>query len=121
MRSVPEWHGATDDAKIPDRVKLRVFLKHDGCCSCCGRKIAPGEAWECDHVVALVNGGENRETNLRPLLAEHHAIKTQADLKAKSATYKTRKKHHGVRKKSRFACSRDSPWKKRMDGRVVRR
>src|SRR5882762_9603691 len=119
MRSVPEWHGATDDAKIPDRVKLRVFLKHDGCCSCCGRKIAPSEAWQCDHVVALVNGGEHKESNLQPLLARHHTIKTRTDVRDKSRAYESRKRHYGLRKKSKFACSRDSKWKKKIDGTVI--
>jgi 5-methylcytosine-specific restriction protein A len=121
-RSVPEWVGKTDDSPVPARVKLRVFLAFGGRCQCgCGRRIGPGEPWECDHTVALVNGGENRESNLRPLLAQHHKTVTVADLAEKSKVARTAKKHLGLKKRSRFPGSRDSAFKKKLDGTVVRR
>ena len=35
---------------------------------------------EADHIVPLIAGGENRESNLRTLLAAHHKTKTAADV-----------------------------------------
>jgi hypothetical protein len=29
----------------------------------CGRPLRPGDAWTCDHIVALISGGANRESN----------------------------------------------------------
>lgn len=67
-RSIPEWHGATPDSAIPPRVRARVFEANGGICHVSGRKIAAGELWDCEHVIALINGGENRESNLKPAL-----------------------------------------------------
>ena len=53
MRSVPEWIGATDDAAIPPRVRLRVFNRYGGICQLSGRKIMPGNEWDADHIKAL--------------------------------------------------------------------
>lgn len=96
MRSLPEWIGKTDDTAIPPRVKLRVFERAGGVCHLSGRKIRAGEAWECDHVRAIINGGENRESNLAPALKAAHREKTDADLAEKSKTYRIASKHNGT-------------------------
>jgi 5-methylcytosine-specific restriction protein A len=101
-RSTPEWIGATPDSAIPARVRARVFLAHDGICHISGRKIRPGEAWQCDHVKALINGGLNRESNLAPALVDAHKAKTRADVAEKSVIARKRAKHLGIWKKSPF-------------------
>lgn len=96
------WCGKTDDTKAPPRVCLRVFLRFNGTCQCgCGRRIRPGEKWQLDHVDALINGGRNDESNLQPLLVEHHKNKTRADVAQKAATYRKRVKHHGIKRAGR--------------------
>jgi 5-methylcytosine-specific restriction endonuclease McrA len=94
-RSVEEWIGKTPDTKIPPRVKLRVFLAHGGICHISKRKILPGEPWECDHVKALINDGENRESNLAPALTDKHREKTAEDVDEKSKVNRMRLKHLG--------------------------
>lgn len=96
MRSVPLWIGKTDDAPIPPRVKLRVFERHDGICHLTGRKIMAGEAWDCDHIIALANGGTHSEDNLAPALREPHKEKTKADVREKAKVASIRKKHLGI-------------------------
>lgn len=120
-RHVEEWIGSSPDAKVPPRVRLRIFERHGGRCHISGRKIAAGEPWDLDHVVALVNGGEHRESNLAPALRDKHRAKTAADVAEKAFVRKLALAHRGIRPKSRFACSKDSPFKKKMDGSVVRR
>ena len=107
-REVPEWIGATDDTAIPMRVKLRVFERHGGVCHLSGRKIAAGEPWDCDHVKALINGGENRESNLAPALKAPHKAKTALDVAEKAKINRKRAKHLGIWPKGRgFGdCSR---------------
>jgi len=121
MRRVDEWIGRSDDAKVPDRVRLRVWLDHEGICWLSKRKIRPGEKWELEHKVALCNGGQHRESNLAPALVDKHKQKTAADLAEKAMIDRKRKRHVGIRQPSRFACSKDSPFKKTIDGRVVPR
>ena len=102
-RTVPEWIGKTDDTPVPPRVRLRVFDKDDGKCCECGREIRPGDRSETDHITALCNGGENRESNLQTLCGWCHDEKTGADVALKAQVQRTRKKHLGVeRKRSGF-------------------
>lgn len=97
-RSVDEWIGSSPDAKIPPRVRARVFEAHGGICHISNRRIRAGEAWECDHVIALCNGGEHRESNLAPALSEPHRIKTRADVREKAKVARLRKRHLGIKK-----------------------
>jgi 5-methylcytosine-specific restriction endonuclease McrA len=98
MRSVPEWIGKTDDTPVPPRVKLRVFNKHEGRCYLSGRKIMVGEEWQAEHIIALANGGENRESNLAPALVAPHKDKTRADRREQKKINAKRKAHLGIRK-----------------------
>lgn len=120
-REVPEWIGKTPDTPAPPRVRLRVFEKYNGICYLSGRKIMAGDKWQLEHPLAIINGGENRESNLAPALVDPHKVKTAADLKQKSKDYRVRAKHNGIRPRSRFPGSRDSKFKKRIDGTVVLR
>lgn len=122
-RSVDEWIGKTDDTKIPTRVRLRVFFREDGICHISGRKIRPGEPWDCDHKIALANGGEHRESNLFPALRDKHREKTKGDVAEKATTARQRAKHLGIsRPKGRpLAGTKRSGLRKRMNGQVERR
>lgn len=123
-RDVPEWIGKTDDTPAPPRVKARIVLAQGGICACgCGVKLgAAGERIEFDHEVALINGGENRETNLRALRRPCHTPKTKADVAEKAKVARVRNKNLGLhRPKSTLPGSKGSKWKRRIDGTTVRR
>jgi len=121
-RSVPEWIGATDDAVIPPRVKVRLFEATGGCCEECRVRIRPGSGPEFDHRKPLIAGGENRETNLQVLCIPCHRAKTKADVAEKALSYRKRAKHLGVLSKGRpMPGSRSSEWKKTLSGEWVRR
>lgn len=92
-REVPEWIGKDDNTVPPPRVRLRVFDAAGGKCHCCGRKIMAGEYWQADHVIALCNGGANRESNLAPACRNCCYSKTAIDVAEKSAVADKRKKH----------------------------
>ena len=105
-RTVKEWIGKTPDSKPPPRVRLRVFERDNGVCHISGRKIQSGDAWDLDHVIALINwtgeGHGNRESNLAPVLRDKHREKTRADVALKSKAATVRKKHLGIKaRKSR--------------------
>lgn len=121
-RTVSEWIGATADTQVPPRVRARVFERDNGKCCECSRKIGPADRWICDHAVAIINGGENRETNLRVICDWcDKKVKTPADVAIKSKTARIKAKHLGIEKRSTFSCSRQSKWKKKLDGTVVLR
>lgn len=96
-RAVPEWVGATPDSAIPPKVRLRVLLRHNRTCYLSGRLITAADKWDVDHVQALANGGENRETNLAPALRDKHREKTAADVAQKAKADRNLKRHMGVR------------------------
>ena len=121
MRSVPEWIGKHDDQPVPAHVQARIFETHHGVCHVSGRKIRPGEKWEVEHIIALCNGGEHRESNLAPALVQPHREKTARDRKIKAKNDRVRCKHLGIRGKSKFATSKDGPYKQKLDGTIVRR
>jgi 5-methylcytosine-specific restriction endonuclease McrA len=97
VRGVPAWVGATDDTKIPDRVKQRVFDDHDGCCHACGIHIG-GKKWEVDHVIALITGGRHAEPNLAPICIPCHREKTRGDVGIKSKIAAVKARHDGVKR-----------------------
>lgn len=97
-RSVPEWIGKTPDSMPPERVRLRIVRRYGGLCYLTGRPIA-GKKWALDHVIALANGGENRESNLAPALQEGdaHTAKTARDVATKAKIDRVAKRHYGIR------------------------
>lgn len=123
MRSVKEWVGKTDDSKIPNLVRIRVFEKHHGTCYRSGLKIKPGDKWDLDHIIALANGGEHRESNLAPILRVPHREKTKEDRKVQSRIYKIKKRHLGLAKSRGrpMAGTKASGLKRLMNGTVIDR
>lgn len=99
-RSVPEWIGKTDDAKVPAHVRLRCFDRAGGRCHLSGRKIMAGEKWDLDHVKPLILGGEHREANLAPALVAPHRVKSAGEVTIKTKIERTRLKHIGAYPKS---------------------
>lgn len=109
MRSLPEWKGKTDDDAIPRAVRLRIFQRHKGVCPKCTRKLIPGK-WQCDHIKALVNGGEHRERNLWPLCTSPcHSEKTKADVAEKSRVHKRAASHAGIERRKTQIKSQGFP------------
>lgn len=97
-RAVSEWIGKTDDQRVPPRVRQRVFDRDGGKCHLSGRKIEAGEAWELEHIQALILGGQHRESNLAAALVDPHKRKTAAEMKVKAKIAAVRQKHIGVTK-----------------------
>lgn len=120
-RWVKEWVGKTDDEPFPPRVKVRILERFKRRCANCGNLIVAGR-WICDHIIALINGGQNRESNGQPLCDICNPHKNAADVAEKSAIAETIKSHYGLKKpKHPMPGSRQSKWKKKVSGEVVLR
>lgn len=122
-RSTREWIGKTDDSVPPPYVRLRIFKTHNGVCNVSGVKIRSGEAWECDHIVALINGGKNCESNLAPVRVGPHREKTRADVALRVINDRVMKKSLGIKttKGRPMPGTKASGIRKRLNGRVERR
>lgn len=122
-RTLLEWIGQSPDTRIPPRVKISILERYGYRCACCTREFVPGDCPEFDHIVALINGGENREANIQPLCSWCHREKSAEDVALKSQVARRRKKHFGItlRKWRPLLGTVASGWKRHMDGTWVRR
>lgn len=100
-----------------------LFMTHEGLCHICGCKIGIGEAWDLEHVIPLALGGDDDEANCRPAHVACHKSKTADDKAQIAKANRVRAKHLGAKERPRRVMpgSKASPWKKRLDGTVVRR
>lgn len=118
-RAVKEWIGATPDAKIPRRVKLRILDRYDW--KCYKSKVDLRHAkFDFDHIKALVNGGQHRESNIAPLLRILHKQKTAEDVTEKAAMAAKVAHHYDLDEPASRAMplGRESPFKARIGGGI---
>ena len=97
-RTTDEWIATDDDQAVPARVKIRVFDRYNKRCADCTNEIVGKLRPAYDHIQALINGGQNRESNLQLLCVPCHAVKTKADVAEKSVTARKRGKAIGITK-----------------------
>jgi 5-methylcytosine-specific restriction protein A len=117
--NLKEWVGRTDDARVPPYVRLRVFEKYNGICYLSKIKIKIGDDWELEHIIALCNGGEHRESNFAPALVEPHKAKTRQDRATKAKNDSVRKKFLGIEGPKRKIQS--APFRKSAPQRTASR
>lgn len=112
--------------KLTDQQLAAMFLRHNGKCAKCTRKIRSGELWHADHIIALENGGTNDPSNFQPLCAWCHAIKTKED-HGKAAKSRAVATAHVVPTSQRQKKGRPLPgtkrsgWKHKISGDWERR
>lgn len=84
-RPVPEWRGRRPESMPGQLVLLRLYAKQNGLCACgCGRVMSfERDVIDCDHIVPLIDGGENVESNLQLMLQEHHRTKSSGEAVAR--------------------------------------
>lgn len=113
------------------KVKLSAWKRSGGRCEPgrvahmsevgCGRKLFIGDI-NYDHVDPDGLTGEPTLENCAVLCRSCHSIKTtKVDVPNIARAKRRERGAAGIRKRSTFACSRDSKFKKRIDGTVVRR
>ena len=100
-RSVKEWIGRDPDARVPLRTQLRILERQGGKCALTGRRFRPGDKKRLDHIVALADGGENREANLQWIFDESHKEKTKAEAATRAKVQATQKAHAGIKAEPR--------------------
>ena len=109
--------------KLSNMARLNLFIQHQGQCAHCNVKIMPGTRWDIDHVIPISLGGSNQIENLQILCWSCHMTKTAyEDIPRIAKTKRLRVVHLGAKRSRRpLPCGRDSPFKKTIDGRIVRR
>jgi 5-methylcytosine-specific restriction enzyme A len=103
--------------------RIHLFVQNKGRCAHCAMIIRPGQRWDVDHIIPIALGGSNKETNLQILCLSCHMTKTAyEDIPRITKTKRLEIRHKGAKRSRRpLPCGRDSPFKKRIDGTIVRR
>lgn len=108
--------------RLSNRDRVKIFEAAGGKCHLCGRKIQVGEPWDADHDDPLWLGGADDLTNIKPAHERCHLQKSRADNGKRAKSDRVKAKHTGAyRPKITLPGSRRSPWKRKMNGEVVRR
>jgi 5-methylcytosine-specific restriction enzyme A len=105
------------------KVKVAAFERSGGYCEKCTARLVPGR-YAYDHVLPDALGGEPTLANCEVLCDACHGAKTHRDDVPRIAKMKRqRARHIGAEARSPrpLPGGRKSPWRKKIDGTVVRR
>lgn len=105
-RSVAIWQGRTDDAMPGKLVRDRLSRAQGDCCALCRQPFGPKRRAHCDHIVPLIDGGQNCEANLQMICADCHKAKTSAEASARKKTRDIRESHIMARPASKWPTQR---------------
>lgn len=102
--------------------RTRIYDAADGTCCICGLQIQ-GKRFVVEHVKPLWLGGADNDSNRRPAHERCAIDKTTSEAPVKAKTDRQRANYLGIRKATSrpLPGSRNSKFKKRMDGTVVLR
>lgn len=104
-------------------VKAEAFHRARGCCELCAScvKLMVGDIFY-DHRVPDGLGGEPTLENCQVLCKSHHDAKTRkTDVPAIAKSKRIQLREMGIKKRSRFPGSKDSPFKAKVGGGMVLR
>ena len=102
------------------KTKLEAFERAQGKCEACGCLLRG--RFDYDHDKPAAFNGRATVGNCRVLCVGCHSRKTFGrDIPAIAKSNRIRAKEAGIKRQSKFACSRDSKWKKKIGGGVVPR
>jgi 5-methylcytosine-specific restriction protein A len=105
------------------KVKTEAYERSGGKCESCGAILKPGGGGHDFHhdKPAYFFGRGLLENCVVLCTGCHHRITVTRDVPAIAKSRRIRAKQAGIKRRSRFAGSRDSPLKKKIDGTVERR
>jgi 5-methylcytosine-specific restriction endonuclease McrA len=122
-----KWLLPAERKSLTPKQRETIFLREHGICHICGFLIdTVREEWEADHLIAYELTGKSGKDFLEEYKPAHikcHDVKTADDMKIIVKNRNVRHKHLGIKKKSKnpMPGSRNSRWKRRMDGTVEER
>jgi len=109
--------------RITTKMRADIFLSKGGMCHLCNMKVVPGEDWDVSHEIPLETGGKDDATNWFVAHRKcHRAHTSKIDIPLIAKVKRIHQKHVGATKsKTPMPMGRNSKWKRKMDGTIVRR
>ena len=116
-----EAHSMTARREFPAKIKLAAFERSLGYCERCGGRLWIGKI-RYNHRIPDGIGGEPTLDNCEVLcIACDNPQTYEIDIPRVAKAKRVQRKHAGIKKPSRFQTSRNSKWKKKISGEIVRR
>jgi 5-methylcytosine-specific restriction endonuclease McrA len=109
--------------RITAKIRADIFMNHGGICHLCSMKVVPGEDWDVSHDIPLEAGGKDDATNWLVAHRKCHRVHTSTvDAPLIAKVKRIHQKHVGAKKsRTPMPLGRNSAFKRKMDGTVVRR
>lgn len=109
--------------RITAKMRADIFLRHNGICHLCQIKVIPGEDWDVSHEIPLEAGGSDTADNWYVAHRKCHRTHTATvDAPLIAKVKRIHQRHIGAKKsRNPLPGGRNSMFKKKMDGSVVRR
>jgi len=109
--------------RITAKMRADIFLSRGGMCHLCSMKVVPGEDWDVSHDIPLEAGGKDDATNWFVAHRKCHRVHTSTvDAPLIAKVKRIHQKHVGAKKsRSPMPLGRNSGFKRKMDGTIVRR
>lgn len=114
-RAIPDWRGRTPEAMPPKTVFDRIYARQGGKDAITGLPFTSKDRIVRDHIVPLIDGGENCESNLQLITEYQHKLKTAREAMTRGKERRVRAKARGyvTGQPKRKLGSRDPSWQPR--------
>jgi 5-methylcytosine-specific restriction endonuclease McrA len=120
---VVEDVGTTPRSRLTPHRRLKVWERTSGQCVVCHQQIdGVRDRWIAEHIRALELGGADDLDNMGPAHASCALVKTRDDHRRAAKAKRQKIQHIGANASTYpLLCGKNSPWKRKMSGKIVRR
>lgn len=113
--------GTTERKNLSTRRKLAIWEREKGLCMICSARLMAGK-FIFEHVRALELGGEDSDENIRLTCIPCATAKTKVDHSTAAKAKRAKASTLGLKKsKAPMPFGKQSKWKRKMDGTIVKR